>query len=232
LFQFKLKEEIYRATLMIQINNRAGYFPGMFLKLVSLACLAVPLLMFIFDVHTVLANSGFSAAKHSVSEFALLNYGVLEKASLLLAGLLMVSLSYAWNVHLSALLGKLFKLGSVMLLVVGMCFLLVVIFPTDTHGAARTPTGLVHIGAAALASGIFPVFLLTSYWGIRNIERLKGIAGLTLFTGISGSFCLVWMIAAYIVAGAPGLAERCMMFLYLLWLVIAGSRLAGYAAEV
>jgi hypothetical membrane protein len=150
---------------MIQFKYRSGNYSGAFMRLVSLACVAVPVLVLIYDIHTILANDGFSATAHTVSEFALRNYGILERASMFLTSLLMVCLSIIWQAKLAPSLGKSFKLGSALLFSVGFCFLLVAVFPTDLDGAPRTITGIIHIGAAALASGIFPVFLLITFSG-------------------------------------------------------------------
>jgi hypothetical protein len=61
---------------------------------------------------------------------------------------------------------------------------------------------------------------------------MKHIARVCLFTGMVGLLSLIWMVAAYANSAAPGLAERSMMFLYLVWLAHTGYRLTRYAADI
>ena len=216
---------------MLRVKAGTTRWSASVIRLISLGCVAVPVLVLIYDAQTIIENLDFSAVTHTVSEFALRNFGLLEKASMVLASFLLTSMAFVWKLRLAPAFGKLFAMGSYLLFITGLCFIVVAIFPTDGRNAARTTLGIAHIVSATSASAIFPAFLVLTFLGLKTNPRFYGLARFSLFIAVCGVLSLVWMLLAYVVTDTPGLAERTMMLLYLLWLATAGYRLTSYAAE-
>jgi len=161
---------------------------------------AVPHRVFAFCgvFNTVLASAavitGLYATKMSViyeplSRIALAAFGWLVTSGFLLTSLAMLAvagvLHFGGGKHLS------FSLGSKLLALVGILFIVFSICKINPNPAIPTITGLIHIAAAGAACGLFPLCCFLVAHGLAKIKKAKRLFLYTLATGILGVLALL-----------------------------------------
>ncbi len=201
------------------------------LKIIALACVAVPALVILFDAGVILANPGFSPVVHTISEFVLGSLGWLEKAGLYLISLLLLAMSFVWFFPLGKEFGHPFRIAGAMLFIAGIAFALTATFNTHPPHTAITIPSQIHGISTGVVTILFPGFCILTGWGLKRARRFLFLRWFSLFTGVLGYAMLIWTTVAVAISTEPGLPERIMTLLYLLWTAVVGYYLVRFAVE-
>ena len=200
----------------------------------SRACIAVAGMVMICDFLTISFNRGFSPLEHTISEFVLMDYGWIERTGLFLLGSVMLALGIVWFRRLGDKTDRLFHTAGLILGLLGFCFLVVAAFNANASKIEHTLHGNIHLAAAGIVAYVFPFFCLMVAWSLREKHRLRLLGLYSAFTGLMGLLSVGWATFASVSDQLPGLSERTLTLINLIWLAIAGSQItrlaAGYAA--
>jgi len=92
----------------------------------------------------------------------------------------------------------------------------------------------LHCVAAAIIVFVFPFFCLIVAWSLRDKRSLRLLALYSAFTGLIGLLNVGWAAFASVSDQLPGLSERTLTLINLIWLAIASFQItrlaAGYTA--
>ena len=128
----------------------------------------------------------------------------------------------------------LFHLARLILVLLGLCFLIVATFNADASETGLTVHGAIHKVAAVIIVFVFPFFCLIVAWSLRDKRSLRLLALYSAFTGLIGLLYVGWAAFASVSDQLPGLSERTLTLINLIWLAIAGFQItrlaAGYTA--
>ena len=206
----------------IQASSRSG---DRFIHYLPWVCYAVPVLVVIFDLLVILLNPGFSPLDKTISEFVLRNYGWIERTGLSLMGTALLVLGIVWFWYLGGKTDRLFHFAGLVLVPLGLCFLVIAIFKVDGSKREHTLHGAIHRVVTAIIAFGFPFFCLIVAWCLRNKHSLRLFALYSAFTCLMGLLNVGWGIFAFASGQLPGLSERILTLINLIWLAIAGVQI-------
>jgi uncharacterized membrane protein len=201
-----------------------------FIHFLSWACSAVAGVVLIFDLLTISLNRGFSPLEHTISEFVLMDYGWIERTGLFLLGATLLALGIVWFRCLGDKTDRLFHLAGLILVLLGLCILLIAAFNAEASKSGHTLHGTIHRVAAGIIAFVFPFFYLIAAWSLRNKRSLRLLALYSAFTGLIGLLNVGWAAFALASDQLPGLSERTLTLINLIWLAIAGFQITRLAA--
>jgi hypothetical protein len=179
---------------------------------------------------TISLNRGFSPLEHTISEFVLMNYGWIEKTGLFLLGAALLVLGIVWFRRLGDKTDRLFHFAGLILVLLGLCFLIVAVFNADAAATGHTLRGTTHRLAATFIVFAFPFFCLIVAWSLRDKHSFRLLALYSAFTGLMGLLNAGWAVFASVSLQLPGLSERTLTLINLIWLAIAGFQVTRLAA--
>jgi hypothetical protein len=129
----------------------------------------------------------------------------------------------AWRLYQLNARKRTIKLGSVLLALTGMTFLVIAIFPTRAPGEAMSTLAMVHTQAARLLCTFFPIACLLFGVALRRHPVFNKTAEYSLIAGLVG---LMLVLAGIFITieQAPliGILERLMLFNGIMWIEIMG----------
>lgn len=114
--------------------------------------------------------------------------------------------------------------GPLLLVVSGLSLVLAAVFPCDPRGADVTLTGQIHAVCAALSASFLMLALPILFLRFRQDPRWKGIACLTLATGLLTLAVLV-PYALDAVDGYKGALQRATMAIPTIWVMAISVRI-------
>jgi hypothetical protein len=112
----------------------------------------------------------------------------------------------------------------------GLCFLIVAVFNADAAATGHTLRGTTHRLAATFIVFAFPFFCLIVAWSLRDKHSFRLLALYSAFTGLMGLLNAGWAVFASVSLQLPGLSERTLTLINLIWLAIAGFQVTRLAA--
>jgi len=121
--------------------------------------------------------------------------------------------------------GRSFRLGIGFLVCSGFGLLVVGAFRTDPVGVTRTLEGTIHLVAATIIFGLFPVAFLLIAPSLRNDPFWKGLFIYTIITSVVALVLMIVRIWLSPQLSWFGLYERVLVANIVIWLDIMAIRL-------
>jgi hypothetical membrane protein len=190
----------------------------------------VPPLFFGYDLLSILLNHGYSPLQHTISAFAILPFGWIERIGILTVGLTLIGVGIVWFYWLARRLGLLFRIAGALLGLVGLGFMLIGVFNTDSSGFGRSWHGVIHYFTFVSLVILFPCFCIIMALSLRR--RYFNRKGIALYTGITGFIGILFVVTHVIPSFnfiPSGLSERLLASVDLFWLTAAGSQITHIA---
>jgi hypothetical protein len=194
-----------------------------------LACVVVPPMFFGYDLISIIVNHGYSPLLHTISAFAIRPFGWIERFGILSLGVTLIGIGVIWFYWLARRVGLLFRIAGGLLGLVGLGFVLISIFNTDSEGFAKSWHGVVHYFTIVTVLVLFPCFCVILALSLREHFRRNRIALYTGITGFAGILFLASQVIPPFNSIPLGLMERLIATIDLLWLAIAGSQITKLA---
>jgi hypothetical membrane protein len=198
---------------------------------ISLVCVVVPILFVGYDLVTIALDHGYSPLEHTISAFAVGPYGWIEKIGIFSLGLTLIFVGVVWFLWLGKRLGKLFHVAGVMMALIGLGFVIIGTFNTDTTQFSRTLHGTIHFVTSITVFLLFPIFCIILSHSLRRHLCHKWLALYTLLTGVLALLFLATHVIPVLDVIPSGLFERIIASLDLLWLAIGGSQVTFVARK-
>lgn len=187
-----------------------------------IAGITATLTVFICVILTLISqiiHPGYNPLHDTISVLVWGPYGWLQTAAfyLLAFSTIMVGMKLLFKTNTSPL----FKVGVVMLILMGIGTIIVGLHPTDIPGTPETKTGLIHIDTAAALVFLFPLacFLMAPY--MKKAFSQKWVSRYTYFAGVA-SVALLAATAVVVLRNIDfvGTTERLIMANGLLWVQV------------
>ena len=196
-----------------------------------LVCVAVPILFVGYDLLSIALEHGYSPLIHTISDFAIRPNGWIEKIGLFSLGLTLVLVGAEWFLWLAMRLGKLFHFAGAIMVLIGLGFVTVGTFDTDTTTFTTTLHGAIHLITTIGILVLFPLFCIVLSFSLRRHLHHRWLALYTLITGVVELILLVTRLVPALTLFPDGLFERMLAFIDLLWLAIGGSQVTFVARK-
>jgi hypothetical protein len=132
--------------------------------------------------------------QHTISDFAIQPYGWIEKIGIFSMGLTLILLGAVWFLWLAIRLGKLFHIAGAMMILIGLGFVVIGTFNTDTTVISTTLHGTIHLITTVSILLLFPLFCVILSFSLRRHLHRRWLALYTIITGIIGLAFLVSFI--------------------------------------
>ena len=146
-------------------------------------------------------------------------------------GLTLILLGAVWFLWLAIRLGKLFHIAGAMMILIGLGFVVIGTFNTDTTVISTTLHGTIHLITTVSILLLFPLFCVILSFSLRRHLHRRWLALYTIITGIIGLAFLASFIIPPLDVMPSGLGERLSVSVDLLWLAIAGSQVTFLARK-
>lgn len=166
----------------------------------------------------------------NISELVLGNYGFVQTAAFLVAGLGTLGLAYAIRKLTTDSWGNF--IGSLLVAIYGVGAILVAIFPTDRiDGPAdvwtQSTTGMIHISASVVSFICIIVGMFILSWRFRKDARWRSLA---LWSALlSGSALSLFFVQTE--GPLVGLLQRLFVGIISAWLILIAFRVRSIAAS-
>lgn len=191
--------------------------------IITLVAIAGPILLLIIMNITQSLQPGYSRIQHTISMLVLGPYGWLQTVVFSLFGLLVIV--FAVRLYFAVSRRRSSKIGIAFLILIGLGFILISIFPTQSPGTSSTMTVLIHKYTAGVISIVFPLVCFLIAPGLRGDPRWKGLFAYTLATGVLSIILIIlglimpsdWLLS--------GLHERILLLNGFIWIEVIAIRL-------
>lgn len=171
----------------------------------------------------------YSPLEQGISEYAVGPYGYFQVAAFWSLGL--GSLALALGIHRTTASSRPAHLGSILVSAWGLCLVLSGVFPIDVSPPV-TPSGVIHsvVGTLATLFLIAGIFVLSVAFGrdarwsdFRSLSLMLALLALiaSVGTGIAQSTGMV----------PPGLVQRALLAVLVIWLFLASLRLRAIVSS-
>jgi hypothetical membrane protein len=158
-------------------------------------------------------------------------YGWIEKIGIFSLGLTLIFVGVEWFLWLGKRLGKLFHVAGVMMALIGLGFVIIGTFNTNTTQFSKTLHGTIHSVTSITVFLLFPIFCILLSHSLRRHLCHKWLALYTLLTGVIELLFLATHVIPVLNVLPSGLFERIVASLDLLWLAIGGSQVTFIARK-
>jgi len=185
-----------------------------------------PILFTIVLITLGFLHPGYNHITQYMSELGAVNapYGNIKNTGLFIAGILIVSFSFGMHIDLNNKKTKATILGSSLVFISGLSFLLLGFFPCDPDCINFTTIGTIHGYLAMTAQFpliIAPYFLLTIF---KNNKKWYGIYYYSIVSIILGIIFFA-VYQSYIFEGYVGLFQRISFGIPILWIEIIAIKI-------
>jgi hypothetical membrane protein len=171
------------------------------IALVGIAYLGLTTLVLHFE------PTGYDPLRQVVSDYAVGSFALEMELGFFAGGVGLVALGRAISL---ANPGRIFKVGSSLLFIAGLCLLAVGAFPTDVEGAAITLHGTIHSILSQFVFIFGPIGMLLISYGY---DRRSFWPTLLAFIAAGGFFAADMVLSLDV----TGLAERVFLLVLLSW---------------
>ena len=213
-------------TIKISAKNKNRLVIG-----TCLVCVAVPILFVGYDFLSIALERGYSPLIHTISDFAIRPNGWIEKIGLFSLGLTLVFVGAEWFLWLAMRLGKLFHFAGAIMVLIGLGFVVIGTFNTDTTTFSTTLHGTIHFFTTVGVLVLFPIFCIALSFSLRRHLHHRWLALYTLITGVVELILLGTRLVPALSVFPDGLFERMVAFIDLLWLAVGGSQVTFVARK-
>ncbi len=137
-------------------------------------------------------------------------------------------LTMACRLAKSIPVGRASRIGILALALIGVCFIIIAVCPTQPEGSARTLPNAIHDQSARFMTLLFPVAVLALGQGFKQHAIPHGLKLSNTLVGLVA--LALWVVcAALVLIGIPllGLMERLMMINCLVWIELISLNVLG-----
>ncbi len=196
----------------------------------SIACLATlsgmiaPVMFFVILAIVETLQSGYNLIQETISRLALGPYGSLQTIAFIIFGLLLIVFAIRLGLAIDST-SRSARVGIFFFTIIGVGFIIVGIFPTDTPGVAQTLHALIHKGTSVTIALLFPLACLAVAPALKGDTRWKGIF---VYTIVTGTLTLILLILGTVMRANKlwsGLYERVLLLNGLIWIELVSFRL-------
>ena len=191
--------------------------------LTTLAGMIAPILFLIILTIVESLQPGYNRIQETISRLVLGPYGFLQTVAFFIFGLLLIV--FAMRLGFAIASRRSAKVGSFFFNLIGVGFIVVGIFPTDSPGITVTLHALIHQTTAATIALLFPLALLAIAPALRGDTRWKGAFAYTIATGILALILTILGVVMRANKLWSGLYERVLLLNGLAWIELISFRL-------
>ena len=192
--------------------------------LTTLAVITSPILFLSVITLVEFLQSGYDRIRETISMLVLGPYGWIVTIIFFLFGFLLVVFSVRLYVAVSKSISL--KVGTVLLILVGLGFFIIGIFPTQDPGTTLSLHALIHRDTAGAISILFALACFALAFAFKAEPRWRRFWKYTIVTG---SIILILIILAVVPAFSNGqfggLHERLLLITGLVWVTAIAIRL-------
>lgn len=183
--------------------------------------LIIPALSLIISFIIGAIQPDYNPVKQTISQLVHYPHGWLQTVDFLVLGVWLVL--FAAKVHSDFAHRVTTKIAVLTLVLLGIGFFMIAIFPTNFPGSDKTVESLIHEKIAQFVCILFPISCSLLIPEFRASFYWKRLVSYTIVTAIIG-FILTGVGAVIIVTGAPllGILERLIMLNAVIWLEVIG----------
>lgn len=189
----------------------------------SIAAISGPVLFLLIMTIVESLQPGYDSIQQTISMLVLGSYGWLQTVVFFAFGLLFTV--FAVRLYFAIAKPGVFKVGIAFLIIIGLSFIMIGIFPTQGPGAVPTLSSLVHKYTAGSIGALFPFACFFIAPGFRVDPHWRGWFVYTIATGL---FALIVGILGAITSTEwswGGLHERVLLLNGFVWIEVTAIRL-------
>jgi hypothetical protein len=215
-----MMERNYLAKSSYEPRIEGGVRKGVSLSRVAgIAATVTIILCVLLTLASQIVHPGYNPLHDAISVLVWGPYGWLQTASFYLLAFSVVVLGA--GLFFKADTSARFKIGVIMLILMGIGTIVVSLHPTDIPGSPETTTGIIHTNAAAALVFLLPLacFLMAPH--MKKAFSQRWIGRYTYFAGFA-SVALIAAIAVMVLGnhGFLGAMERLIMANGLMWVQV------------
>jgi hypothetical protein len=211
------KRTIEQPKTANQENIYDSHSLGESVKVLGIFVAFVPVLFVFTSISLGYLNPTYDWLRNTISELIWGQNGWVLTVAFCVFGLALITLALRLRVNFANNLKS--KLGLILLVMLGLGFLIIAIFPTKAPGAPQSISGLIHLNMVRIMAVLFPASCLLFGTGIRRENETEIIRIQSLAAGVMGILLAVpGAIATLTNAPWTGAIERIILMNGLLWI--------------
>lgn len=198
----------------------------------AVAGVSGPIVFAVVTLAAHLLRPGYDWISQTISILALGEKGWVQALGFFLFGSLVIV--FAMGLYSGINRRKGLRASVTMIILGGIGFMLIAIFPTDVPGEPLSFHNLVHQGAVRVITALFPFSCFSLIPSLRGDPRWRGLTAYTAVTGILAlSLDLLWVAIPHEILHLwEGLYERLLTANSLAWMEVMGLRLLAVPPPV
>jgi hypothetical protein len=194
-------------------------FPYEAVKFIGFFVALVPVLFVFTSISLGFMNPAYDWIRNTISELIWGQHGWVLTIEFCVFGTSMIILALRLGVNFA--IGVKSKLGLSLMVLIGIGFLIIAVFPTRAPGAPQTITGLIHMNTVRVMAMLFPASCLLFGAGIRKGTETSIIRIQSLSAGIVGLLITVpGAVATLTDASWLGAIERIILLNGIMWIEV------------
>jgi hypothetical membrane protein len=190
-------------------------------SLIGTTGIIIPALSLTLSLVIGAVQPDYNPIKQTISQLVLYPYGWLQSTDFVVLGIWLILLAVKFYSGFSRKIST--KIGALTLILFGIGFFLITIFPTNFPGNEMTLKAMIHEKTAQSICALFPISCALMIPEFKANRYWKKLTNYTLVTALIG-LALVILGAVVTLRDAPllGIIERLIFSNAVIWLVVIG----------
>jgi hypothetical protein len=188
-------------------------------RLLGIFVAFVPVMFVVTSAFLGSLNPAYNWLKNTISELIWAQHGWVLAVEFCIFGIALIVLALRLKINFAIDVKS--KVALILLIVIGIGFLIIAVFPTRAPGAPQSVAGLIHQNTVRAMAGLFPAACLLFGAGVKKGSKTGIIRIQSLAAGVIGILLVVpGAIATLTDAAWLGAIERIILMNGLLWIEV------------